>query len=75
MDTQSRILRSRLAAHSRYRPEDTETAETLRRELRAARLEEYIRKTVDAAPALTSAQRESLAALLSGPTHNGGVAA
>lgn len=37
-----------------------------RRNLRAARLADYIRKTVDAAPPLTVEQRDRLAVLLRG---------
>lgn len=38
----------------------------LRRELKAARLAEYITRTVDAAPELTPEQRDRLAVLLRG---------
>lgn len=48
----------------------------LRRQLRAERLEEHIRKVVDEAPPLTAEQRERLAAILRspGPSSNGDAA-
>ncbi len=75
MDTKSKLLRSRLAAHSRYRPEDTETADSLRRDLRAARAEDYIKKLVAEAPPLSETQRDRLALLLRGGTSAHGEAA
>lgn len=71
----STVIRSRLATHSRYRPDDTETADELRRDYRAARLAEYISRTLAAAPPLTPEQRERLALLLQSPAAPGGVAA
>jgi hypothetical protein len=60
--------RARVAALSRDRvPHDPDLLDA-RRDLRAARLEEYIRRTVDAAPALTEAQRDRLALLLLRPS-------
>lgn len=55
--------RARLAATLRHHP-DADTTE-IRRDLRAAKLADYIRKVVDEAPPLTDAQRERLAAILS----------
>jgi hypothetical protein len=66
VDTKSRHLRATLASHARFRPEDTETADQLRSELRAARAEDYIKRLVDEAPPLTSEQRDRLAVLLRG---------
>lgn len=43
-----------------------EQVEDLRRDLRAERLAEHIRKTVEAAPPLTPEQRDRLALLLRG---------
>jgi hypothetical protein len=43
---------------------DEEAADEARRDLKAARAEDYIRKLVDEAPPLTTDQRASLAALL-----------
>ena len=43
----------------------TEEAQRLDTEIRTARLADYIRRTVDAAPPLTDTQRRRLAALLS----------
>lgn len=66
--------RARLAATVRHRPESDHSE--LRRDLRAARLEDYIRRTVDAAPPLTDEQRDKLATLLRGtPAQGKGAAA
>lgn len=43
---------------------DHETADQLRRDLRAARLAEHIQRVVDEAPSLTADQRSRLADLL-----------
>jgi hypothetical protein len=59
--------RGRLNALQRHRPADDPEIEIARRDLRAARLEHYIRKAVDAAPPLTPAQRDRLALLLRQP--------
>ncbi len=56
--------RAKLAAHKRHHPDADDSI--LRRDLRAARLEHFIRQTVDAAPPLSSAQRDRLAILLRG---------
>lgn len=56
--------RSRLNALQRYRPVDDPVVDDARRDLRAARLEDYIARTVAAAPPLTTEQRDRLAALL-----------
>lgn len=45
---------------------------SLRRQLKAERLEDYIRRTVDAAPPLTEEQRAQLADLLRAPAAVGG---
>ena len=58
--------RARVAALTRSRPENDPDLLDARRELRAARLEDYIRRTVDAAPPLTDDQRDRLALLLRG---------
>jgi hypothetical protein len=60
--------RARVAALSRDRAADDPDLLDARRDLRAARLEEYIKTTVDAAPALTDAQRDRLAVLLQRPS-------
>lgn len=52
-------------AHAKKKNPDADTTE-LRRQLKAERLAEYIELTVDAAPALTPAQRDRLALLLHG---------
>lgn len=54
--------RAKLAAHKRHHPDADDSA--LRRDLRAARLADYITRTVDQAPALSGEQREKLALLL-----------
>lgn len=53
-------------AHAKRRDPDADVTE-LRAQLKAERLEEYIRRTVDAAPPLTPEQRDKLALLLRGP--------
>lgn len=56
--------RSQIALAKRADPSADVT--DLRRQLKAERLEDYIRRTVDAAPPLSPEQRQRLAALLSG---------
>lgn len=56
--------RARVASLTRSRDADDPELLDARRNLRAARLEEYIRRTVDDAPPLTTEQRERLALLL-----------
>lgn len=56
--------RNRLNALQRHRPPDDPQIADARRDLRAARLEEHIRKLVDEAPPLSDEQRSRLAALL-----------
>lgn len=56
--------RARLAATQRHHPH-ADTTE-LRRDLKAARLEDYIARTVDSAPPLSPEQRDRLALLLRG---------
>ncbi len=58
--------RARVASLTRSRtPDDPELADA-RRNLRAERLAEHIRKAVDSAPPLTAEQRDRLAVLLRG---------
>jgi uncharacterized membrane protein len=57
--------RARLAATRRHHP-DADTTD-LRRDLRAARAEDYIKKLVDVAPQLSPEQRAKLAVLLLAP--------
>lgn len=62
--------RARVASLTRSRTSDDPELVDARRNLRAARLEDYILKTVDAAPPLTAEQRDRLALLLnSGGRH------
>lgn len=53
--------RARIASLSRSRAPDDPDLLTARRNLREARLADYITRTVDAAPPLTAAQRDRLA--------------
>jgi hypothetical protein len=62
--------RSRLARLSKTHAPDSPLVLEARRDFRAARLEDYIAKTVAEAPPLTDEQRDRLAVLL-----RGGVAA
>jgi hypothetical protein len=56
--------RARHAALSRRRPPDDPDLLAARRDLKAARLEDHIRRLVDEAPPLSESQRARLAALL-----------
>lgn len=56
--------RARVASLSRSRTPNDPDLIAARRNLRAARAEDYIRKMVDSAPPLTDQQRARLAALL-----------
>lgn len=56
--------RSRIAHAKRRDPQADVT--DLRRQLKAERLEDYIKRTVDSAPPLTPEQRDKLALLLRG---------
>lgn len=56
--------RARVARLSQCRAADDPKLLDAKRDLRAARLEDYIRKVVDAAPPLTDEQRRRLAVLL-----------
>lgn len=58
--------RARVASLTRSRSADDPELIEARRNLRAARLDAYIRETVDAAPPLTAEQRDRLALLLRG---------
>jgi hypothetical protein len=58
--------RARVASLTRSRkPDDPELVDA-RRNMRTERLADYIKRTVDAAPPLTRAQRDRLALLLRG---------
>jgi F0F1-type ATP synthase delta subunit len=58
--------RARVASLSRSRNRDDPDLLAARRDLRAARAEDYIKALVDSAPPLTDAQRDRLAVLLRG---------
>lgn len=62
--------RAMLGVEHRRRDASPEAIAEARRELAAAKLEDYITRTVDAAPPLTPEQRERLAALLRGGGRN-----
>jgi tRNA A58 N-methylase Trm61 len=56
--------RARLAGTVRHRPDDHEAIQVARRDLRAARLEDHVRRVVGDSPSLTAEQRIRLAALV-----------
>ena len=58
--------RARVAALTRSRTSDDPDLIAARQRFTVARLSEYIKKTVDAAPPLTVEQRDKLALLLRG---------
>lgn len=58
--------RARVASLTRSRTANDPELVDARRNMRAARAEDYIRKLVDSAPPLTDAQRDRLAVLLRG---------
>lgn len=58
--------RARLASLSRSREPDDPDLIAARRDLKAARLTEYVARTVDDFPPLTDEQRSRVAALLRG---------
>lgn len=64
--TDWRSPRGRVAALSRSRTADDPDLQGARRDLRAARLADYITRTVAEAPPLTADQRDTLATLLRG---------
>lgn len=64
--------RGRVAALSRSRTTDDPELIAARRNLRAERLADHIRRVVDAAPPLTNEQRQRLAAMLSPFAANNG---
>jgi len=58
--------RARVASLSRSRTPDDPALVGARRDLKAARLEDHIRRVVAEAPPLTDEQRDKLAAILRG---------
>ncbi len=56
--------RARVASLSRSRTDDDPALIGARRDLKAARAEDYVRKLVESAPPLTEEQRSRLALLL-----------
>ena len=58
--------RARVASLTRSRTPDDPELVTARRNLKTERLADYIKRTVDAAPPLTSEQRDRLTTLLRG---------
>ena len=66
MATTEVVRRRNVVANiARHRPDSQELADA-RRDLAAEKLAAYIRRTVDAAPPLTTEQRDRLALLLRG---------
>lgn len=65
MDAEDRRARARVAALTRHHPDDPETAE-LAQDFKTHRLAQYIARVVDAAPPLSSEQRDRLATLFRG---------
>ena len=61
--------RNHYGAVKRHHPDKPELIADARRALAVAKLEDYIRRTVDAAPPLTDDQRDRLASLLRGGPH------
>lgn len=59
-------IRARLGASLRHRPDDVAAADALRRELKASKAEDYIKRLVDVPPTLTAEQRDGLVSLLRG---------
>jgi hypothetical protein len=66
--------RARVAALSRSRATDDPDFVDAHRDLAAANIAAYIKRTVDAAPPLTAEQRDRLALLLRGSAGAGGAA-
>ena len=64
MDQKISRPRARVAALSRSRADDDPDLVGARRDLKAAKLEDYIRRVVSEAPPLSDDQRELLAGLL-----------
>lgn len=58
--------RARVASLARDRSDDDPVLIGARRDLRAARLEDYVRRVVAEAPPLTDEQKQRIAALLHG---------
>lgn len=67
--------RSELALLSRDHPNDHEALANARRALKAERLADHIKRTVESAPELTPEQVDRLALLLRSSSSSGGVAA
>ena len=65
-DQNIRVASTRLAALVRHRTADDPDVIEAARDLRAAQLDEHVRRVVDSFPPLTPEQRSRLAALLAG---------
>ena len=59
-----RLHASRVGIHTRHHGADAPETHQARRDLAAARLEQFIKRTVDTAPPLSPEQRDRLALLL-----------
>lgn len=62
--SQALAARNRLGAISRHHPTDVDAIRAAQQELAAAKIAEYIKRTVDSAPPLTPEQRDRLSLLL-----------
>ena len=62
--TEAQKARGRIGGLVALRPHDHQAIEDARRDLAAAKLADYIKRTVDAAPPLTEEQKDRLTALL-----------
>ena len=68
-----RAASAKVGGLARHRDSNDPDLTDARRDLRAAELEEHVRRIVDQAPALTAEQRTKVAALLRPrPTHSPG---
>jgi hypothetical protein len=66
-------LAGKLASSTRHHGSESPQAQQYKRDLAAIQIEDFVRKTVDAAPPLTAEQRARIAALLTpGPGGDAG---
>ncbi len=64
--SQPRTARNRYGGVKRQHPHDEQRLEDARRELAAAKIEQYIDKVLSTAPPLTDSQRQTIVGLLRG---------
>jgi hypothetical protein len=65
-ETTDRIRKAKSALGVATRRNDTDAARQARRDLAAAKIEQYVRRVVEEAPPLSPQQRDHLASLLDG---------